>query len=78
MERVTVDLVTRTKLANARQKVELCDDSGRVFGHFLPLENHSRDTGREPRISDEEIERRLRLGGGRSLAEILADLEKKA
>lgn len=33
------------------------------------------NTGREPRISSEEIERRLRLGGDRSLAEILASLE---
>lgn len=33
---------------------------------------------REPQISNEEIERRLRNGGGRSLAEILADLEKDA
>lgn len=78
MNRVIVDPTTRNKLANARQKVELCDDSGHVFGHFLPLEQPTANTGREPRISDEEIERRLRCGGGRTLAEILADLEKKA
>jgi hypothetical protein len=78
MTKVIVDPITRTKLAGARQKVELCDDSGLVFGHFLPLEYHSADAGREPRISDEEIERRLHCGGGRSLAEIMADLEKKA
>lgn len=35
-------------------------------------------TAMEPKISNEEIERRLRDGGGRSLAEILADLEKNA
>jgi antitoxin (DNA-binding transcriptional repressor) of toxin-antitoxin stability system len=33
--------------------------------------------GREPQIGVEEIEQCLRRGGGRSLAEILADLEKK-
>lgn len=73
MNRVIVDPVTRAKLASVRQESELCDDSGRVLGHFIPLGD-----SREPRISDEEIERRLRCGGGRTLAEILADLEKKA
>ena len=34
-------------------------------------------TTMEPKIGNEEIERRLRDGGGRSLAEILADLEKE-
>lgn len=73
MNRLIVDPATREKLAAARQKLELCDDSGHVFGHFIPLENN-----KEPRISAKEIERRLGCGGGRSLAEILADLEKKA
>ena len=36
------------------------------------------DAAREPKISNEEIERRLRRGGGRSLAEILIDLEKSS
>lgn len=78
MNRVIVDPVTREKLANIRQKSELCDDTGQILGLFLPLEEPGSDTGREPRISNAEIERRLRCGGGRSLAEILADLEKKA
>lgn len=73
MQRVIVDPVTRAKLAIVHQKSELCDDSGRILGHFIPLGD-----SREPQISDEEIERRLRCGGGRTLAEILADLEEKA
>lgn len=77
MNRVIVDPVTRTKLLDAHQKVELCDDSGRIFGHFIPLEDRSSPAGRELRISEEEIKRRLHQGGGRSLTEILADLEKK-
>jgi hypothetical protein len=32
----------------------------------------------EPQINGEEIERRLNEGGGRPLADILADLEKLA
>lgn len=42
------------------------------------IEDSSSQMRREPQISAEEIERRLRQSGGRSLAEILADLEKKA
>lgn len=72
MTRVIVDPVTKAKLASVRQKSELCDDSGHILGHFIPLDP------REPQISEEEIERRLRQGGGRTLAEILADLEKRA
>lgn len=78
MNRVIVDPATLATLASAHQKVELCDNAGRVLGHFIPLEDRSAHTGREPRIDEEEIERRLHRGGGRSLAEILADLEKKA
>jgi hypothetical protein len=44
-----------------------------VLGHFVP-----RDRRKEPQISEEEIQRRLKQGGGRSLAEIMADLEKRA
>jgi hypothetical protein len=34
------------------------------------------DSRREPQIGEEEIQRRLREGGGRSLAEIMSDLKK--
>jgi hypothetical protein len=71
MNRIIVDSVTKAKLASVREKSELCDDSGYILGHFIPLDP------REPRITPEEIDRRQRAGGGRSLAEILADLEKK-
>jgi hypothetical protein len=72
MNRVIVDPVTKAKLASVRQKSELCDDSGHILGHFIPLDR------REPQINTEELERRERAGGGRTLAEILADLEKQA
>lgn len=78
MNRVIVDPVTQALLANARQRLELCDDAGRVLGYFIPVEERSPSKGREPQIGEEEIERRLRRGGGRTLAEILTDLEKRA
>jgi hypothetical protein len=78
MNRVIVDPLTQAQLVNAQQKLELCDDSGRILGHFIPVEDRSSRMRREPQISDEEIERRVCQGGGRPLAEILTDLEKKA
>jgi hypothetical protein len=75
MNRVIVDPVTRDKLLNTHQKLELCDDSGHVFGYFVPLEDQSPHTGKEPLISEEEIKRRLQQGGGRRLEEILSSLE---
>jgi hypothetical protein len=77
MNKVVVDPATRDKLINAHQKLELCDDAGAVLGLFIPVENCSSHSGREPRISAEELDRRERAGGGRPLADILADLEKR-
>ncbi len=76
MTRIVVDLATQPWLAAADKTLELCDSSGRVLGHFVPACASSSD--REPKISEEELERRERQGGGRSLGAILADLEKRA
>lgn len=78
MTRVVLDAATAAKLHGARDSVELCDESGRVLGRFVPAEN-GLPGGKlpGPQISEEELDRRERAGGGRSLAEILADLEKR-
>lgn len=73
MTRVVVDSATLTKLREAQQTLEVCDDFGRVVGHFVPTADRSRCSALEPQVSEEELDRRQRLGGGRSLAEILAD-----
>lgn len=78
MIQVTVDTVLRTKLHNLTQALELCDESGRVLGRFSPTLDLSQYEGLEPQISEEELQRREREGGGRSLADIIADLEKRA
>ncbi len=78
MTRIVVDPETRAKLADARQALLLCDESGQVLGQFIPSRDQSGRQLMEPQIGEEEIERRLREGGGRALAEILADLEKRA
>ena len=61
-----------------RQAVEVCDESGQVLGLFYPTINGARDEDPEPPISEEELARRSKERRGRSLAEIMADLEKRA
>jgi len=74
MTKVIVDPATRAQLAKANNPLELCDDYGNVLGHFVPL--LSRIDKTEPRVSEEELDRRERAGGGRELAGILADLTR--
>ena len=58
--------------------MEFCDESGHTLGYFKPLENRELyRTVEVPELSEDEIERRLKEGKGRTLAEILADLEKR-
>lgn len=76
MTRVVIDASTLAKLTDLYQTVELCDASGNTIGHFRPaiLDNPAL----QPQISEEEMDRRVAAGGGRSLTEILADLENRA
>jgi hypothetical protein len=78
MGRITVDPTTLARLQGIGRTMELCDESGRVVGHFVPVLDTPIASGSEPQISEEEIQRRLQEGGGRPLADILKDLEKLA
>jgi hypothetical protein len=75
MSRVTLDRDTLARLMAENGPVEVCDPSGRVVGQFAP---HGGGQAKEPRVSEEELARREAAGGGRSLAEIMADLRKRA
>jgi hypothetical protein len=70
MCQVIVDPATLQQLRLARTTLELIDTSGEVIGHFVPAV----PPGREPTITEEELQRRERRGGGRPLAQILSDL----
>lgn len=76
MSLVNLDRPTVAKLGNLNERLELHDETGRLLDFFEPLGNGERYS--EPPITREEIQRRLNAGGGRSLAEILADLEKQS
>jgi hypothetical protein len=75
MIKIVVDQAVCDKLTEVGDRAELCDKSGRVIGFFHPAPDDEY-SGYESPLSDEELDRRSREGGGRSLEEIMADLEK--
>lgn len=76
MTKLTLDAITCGKLGDVTQCVELCDESGRTLGYFTPADR-SDYTGVQPMISDEELDQREQEEGGRSLRDILTDLEEQ-
>jgi hypothetical protein len=78
MTKLTVDETLPAQLTGRKFPAELCDASGRVIGAFIPVALGWVYEGLEPQVSEEELDRRGREEGGRTLAEILADLEKRA
>ena len=78
MVKLTVDQDMRTKLRELKERLQLCDETGKVLGYFQPVVDPSLYEGVESPTSKEELLRRSQEGGGRPLADILADLEKRA
>ncbi len=75
MTRLVVDGTLRDKLLNSRETVELWDDSGHLFGMFMPVSEREAALIAEPASSEEELLRREREKGY-SFTEVLAHLEK--
>jgi hypothetical protein len=75
MKRMVLSDAALGRLVGVEDIVELCDPSGRVIGRFRPAIFD--DPAAQPRISDDEMDQRLTEGGGRSLAEIMADWETR-
>lgn len=76
MPRVILDPALLAQLVNLKEAVELCDTAGRLVGRYTPAtKSEPLELGRPP-LSDEELAAR-KTEGGRSLAEIIADLEKQ-
>lgn len=78
MDKIILDGDAVAKLKVAPQICVVCDAEGQVIGHFVPALVPQEGDQLEPPVNDEELERRERNGGGRPLADILADLEKQA
>src|SRR5437879_2297313 len=75
MSRLTLDPTTAALANQATDVMEVCDTSGRLLGHFLPVAAPVDYAALDMPISDEELDRRERTEGGRSLKDMLADLE---
>jgi len=79
MVKVVLDASVLARLNNPDGPVEVCDESGTTVGYFQPVgppcERGS--LGSQSPFSDEEMERRRQQRSGRSLEEILADLQKR-
>jgi hypothetical protein len=74
MDKIIVDPATAQKLRQVQCSARLTDQDGNVIGDFFAMS----PAPKEPPITEEEIQRRIQKGGGRKLADILADLEKRA
>ena len=75
MSIVIVDDPLKAKLAAADMPLELCSAEGTLLGYFTPAK--AREYKLQPPASEEELNRREAAGGGRPLADILRDLEKR-
>lgn len=73
MPRLLITELVPETLRALTHPVELVDEAGVVLGQYVPTA-----CVREPQLSREELERRLAEPGGRTLAEIMTDLEKRA
>jgi hypothetical protein len=74
MGKLTLDSDLRNKLNGLNEPLEVCDETGHTVGHFLPHPLYEdlfyAALAAESPHSKEELKRRHRESGGRSLAEI--------
>ncbi|MBI3466264.1 MAG: hypothetical protein HY000_24890 [Planctomycetes bacterium] len=75
MIRITLGRATEEKLSEVKYRAELCDQSGNVMGYFIRRRSPRVYEEGEVPFTEEELDRIERQPGGRTLAEILADLE---
>ncbi len=78
MTEVVIDRPTRDKLAAVSEPVRIVDTDGNLLGTFQPAENLSHETALLPPMDVDEMRRRAAEPGGRTLPEILNDLEGRA
>lgn len=77
MDKLTVDPTTGAKLGGLHSAVELCDASGQVLGWFQPTMTPEKYADLDVPFTEEEPAAASKEEGGRTLDEILADLESR-
>jgi|688.fasta_scaffold147620_3 hypothetical protein len=75
MTTITIPDAILSQIQPGEQAVEVCDATGRLVGYFAPVATAEDYRKTKPPVSDDELDRRSKAGGGRSLTEILADLQ---
>jgi hypothetical protein len=78
MTKVILDQATLAKFHNLKESAEVWDESGHTIGYFSPVVDRSLYEYVEIPFTEEELKSFEQEPGGRTLAEILAYLEKKA
>ncbi|MFN0055575.1 MAG: hypothetical protein ACKV0T_25795 [Planctomycetales bacterium] len=76
MTQIVLDRNAVEKLAGRSERVEICDDQGRRIGYFEPDPSGFADCQFTVPFSTEELRRARLEPVGRTLPEILADLDK--
>lgn len=76
MSVMIVDSTMAAKLDQADGAVQICTRDGRLLGYFSPAK--PKTLRLEPPVTEAELDRISAEEGGRPLADILRDLEKRA
>jgi hypothetical protein len=74
MDRIIVDESFTNQMSDGTAPCLVFDSTGKRIGCFTPEVSATSYRDARPAVSEEELDRRERAGGGRSLREILNDL----
>ncbi len=77
MTKVVLDQAMLGKLHHFKEHLEVCDESGRTVGYVRPATDHALYASVKVPFTEEELDHFEREPGGRTLTEIMADLEKQ-
>jgi hypothetical protein len=75
MTRLILDPTMEARFANLKERVEVCDGSGRVLGVFTPAADHTLYQGIEVPFNEEEIRQAEEETESYTTKEVLAHLE---
>jgi hypothetical protein len=76
MSVMIVSEAMKAQLTAAESSIKVCSSDGNVLSYFTPAK--AKRLNLDPGITDDEMLARVAAGGGRSLTEILAELEAAA
>jgi hypothetical protein len=77
MNKVVLDPLLRSRLHDLEAYIELCDESGKVLGYFVPRTeaDEALHAWARQEFKEEEIEQARSESGGFSIHEVLAGLK---